>query len=405
MSLAGRTARAVAKRLSDALSHGSLTVTFPDGVTSVLGGKAPGPDAILVIRRWAIAQKVLKGGAVGFAESFMDGDVDCPDLYPLFRLILANQPDDNPVLSGNLIGRFLNRMTHVLRPNSKAGSKKNIYAHYDLGNAFYSLWLDESMTYSSAMYADAGSRSDLGSEAAFTDLAAAQAAKYDGILNDGQISADDSVLEIGCGWGGFAEHAASTRGCHVTGITISQAQYDFAKERIFKAGLNEKVDLRMQDYRDVEHSAFDRVASIEMFEAVGEKYWPVYFGKVRDVLKPGGRAALQIISIEDAFFEGYRRKADFIQKYIFPGGMLPSMERLKESTDAAGLQLVSDNPFGPSYAKTLMAWNERFSDRWAQIAALGFDDRFKRLWQYYLLYCAAGFDDGRINVRQVVLAK
>ncbi|HEX2561262.1 cyclopropane-fatty-acyl-phospholipid synthase family protein, partial [Phenylobacterium sp.] len=269
----------------------------------------------------------------------------------------------------------------------------NIHAHYDLGNAFYSRWLDETMTYSSARYAAPGQ-----------PLSEAQRNKYRTLAQSIGLQSGQHVLEIGCGWGGFAEFAAGEVGAKVTGITISREQYDFARERLFRQGLNEKAEIRFVDYRDVD-GQFDRVASIEMFEAVGEKYWPAYFGKIAQVLSPGGRAGLQIITIKDELFEGYRRRMDFIQKYIFPGGMLPSEARLARETRAAGLTWEGLSRFGLDYADTLADWRRRFDGAWDEIRPLGFDERFRRLWRFYLSYCEAGFRTGQTNVVQLSLAK
>ncbi|MGB0843332.1 MAG: SAM-dependent methyltransferase, partial [Alphaproteobacteria bacterium] len=300
-----------------------LSVIFPNGTTRLFGRPGTSPFVEIKFSNWRGFRKVATGGELGFAEAYMSEDLDISDLYALFQLILSNRglnlDRDNPI-DGASLRYFISWLKHKFRPNSKRGSKKNISAHYDLGNEFYELWLDESMTYSSALYAG---NTDL-------SLQTAQDQKYASIIQRGGFTSDSHVLEIGCGWGGFAEYAAKNAGCNVTGITISQEQFDFAKERIQREGLNEKVELRMQDYRDVESSAFDGVASIEMFEAVGEKYWPVYFDKVKDVLKPGAKASLQIITIDDREFELYRKSTDFIQTYIFPGGMLPSVEVLNK---------------------------------------------------------------------------
>ena len=288
--------------------------------------------------------------------------------------------------------RVINRLSHRRRRNSRSGSRKNIHAHYDLGNAFYAAWLDATMTYSSARFAGP----DDGLEAAQTRKYAALARLMD--LQPGQ-----TVLEIGCGWGGFAEYAAREIGAHVTGVTISQEQHDFARRRLFEAGLAERTDIRMLDYRDVA-GRFDRVASIEMFEAVGREYWPAYFDKIREVLVPGGRAGLQIITIQDALFEDYNSRTDFIQKYVFPGGMLPSEARLRPVIEQAGLDWQAVERFGSDYADTLALWDGRFQAAWPDIRRMGgFDERFRRLWRFYLGYCEAGFRSGRTDVIQLAL--
>jgi cyclopropane-fatty-acyl-phospholipid synthase len=281
----------------------------------------------------------------------------------------------------------------MLNRNSRRGSKKNIHAHYDLGDAFYGRWLDEGMTYSAALYVEPQQ-----------SLERAQGEKYAALARSIGMDAAHQVLEIGCGWGGFAEFVGREVGASVQAITISQAQHDYAKRRIFEQGLAERVKIRLVDYRDVEGS-FDRIASIEMFEAVGEAYWPTYFGKIADSLRPGGQAGLQIITIADHLFDGYRRRPDFIQRYIFPGGMLPSEKRLKLETDAAGLAWTGVRRFAGDYARTLRQWADGFDRRWGDIRTLGFDERFRRLWLYYLGYCEAGFRTGRTDVIQLSLVK
>jgi cyclopropane-fatty-acyl-phospholipid synthase len=287
----------------------------------------------------------------------------------------------------------LRRLWHRLHDNTRRGSRRNIAHHYDLGNAFYERWLDPSMTYSSAVF----ERED-------DDLRAAQEAKYRRLARMMDLAPEQRVLEIGCGWGGFAEVAAKEFGARVTAITVSREQLDFARRRIQREGLAERVEARFVDYRDVE-GRFDRVASIEMFEAVGERHWPVYFGKVRDVLEPGGRAALQIITIADRWFEGYRRGVDFIQRYIFPGGMLPSMEALHRQWERAGLALDRAEFHGQHYARTLAEWNRRFQSAWHELEPMGFDRRFKRMWEFYLAYCEAGFRTGSTDVLQAALVR
>jgi cyclopropane-fatty-acyl-phospholipid synthase len=281
---------------------------------------------------------------------------------------------------------------HWMNRNTRAGSRRNIHAHYDLGNTFYSAWLDGSMTYSSALFDES------------RDLSAGQRRKYAALAERTAIGPNHHVLEIGCGWGGFAEYAASEIGCKVTGLTISQEQYDYACKRIFEAGLNEKVDLKLQDYRD-EAGAYDRIASIEMFEAVGEEYWSTYFRQVRERLKPGGLAGIQVITIEESLFGRYRRELDFIRRYVFPGGMLPTGAIMRDLGAKVGLSLQNERVFGRDYALTLVHWRERFREAWPNLKPLGFDERFRRLWEYYLAYCEAGFRAGTIDVRQMVYAR
>jgi cyclopropane-fatty-acyl-phospholipid synthase len=280
-----------------------------------------------------------------------------------------------------------------MKSNSQTQAKKNISAHYDLGNTFYGRWLDPTMTYSSAIF-----------DSPADDLAAAQTRKYARICDGIGAVPGGHLLEIGCGWGGFAEYAARERGLKVTGLTISREQHDYAKKRIFDAGLAERVDIVMRDYRD-EHGRYDGVASIEMFEAVGEKYWPVYFDTVRDRLKPGAQATIQVITVDERLFPVYRKSVDFIQKYIFPGGMLPSPGELRRQAGAAGLETLGSVEFGPSYSDTLRRWRRSFEARWDEIAPLGFDDRFRRMWNFYLASCAACFMAGTTDVTQVTLGR
>jgi cyclopropane-fatty-acyl-phospholipid synthase len=323
----------------------------------------------------------------------MAGEWDTPDLSALLTAFSANWDPLSRLMMGNPLVQLMNRVVHLLRPNSRRGSRKNIHAHYDLGNAFYARWLDPSMTYSSALHARPGE-----------PLAEAQANKYRTLARGMDLHQGHHLLEIGCGWGGFAEYAAKEVGARVTGITISKEQYDFARKRMFEQGLAERADIQLIDYRDV-RGAYDRIASIEMFEAVGERYWPTYFATIRDRLAPGGRAGLQIITIRDEFFEEYRGRADFIQKYIFPGGMLPSPARLREETERAGLAWTGVVSFGQHYADTLAEWARNFETAWTDIAKLGFDERFRRLWRFYLGYCEAGFRCERTDVIQLNLAR
>ena len=288
---------------------------------------------------------------------------------------------------------FINNMSHAFNRNTRAGSKRNIMAHYDLGNSFYEKWLDRTMTYSSARFPSTDA-----------DLASAQLNKYKSLADSIGLQEGERVLEIGSGWGGFAEFAAKNMGANVTGLTLSPAQLDYARKRIFEAGLAEKVEFRLQDYRDV-NGAFDKIVSIEMFEAVGQQYWQTYFDKVRDVLKPGGVAGLQVITIADRFYEPYLKSTDFIQRYIFPGGMLPSPSILQDHMKQAGLSLQSVNEFGQDYARTLAQWRHDFLAAWDEIREMGFDEKFKKLWRYYLAYCEAGFKAGTTNVCQVTVGR
>ena len=385
-----RAAIAVAGENWDA---GSLTFVLPSGRELRIAGRLPGPDGRLIVRDFRFVGRVLASADIGFGEGFMAGEWDTPDLSALLEAFTRNFDRLERLVEGNVLMRTVNVLAQAFRRNSRRGARRNIRAHYDLGNAFYSRWLDPSMTYSSARYERAGQ-----------SLSDAQHNKYASLARDIGLQESHHVLEIGCGWGGFAEFAAREIGARVTGVTISPAQYEFARKRLFDQGLAEKADIRLMDYRDVV-GRFDRVASIEMFEAVGESYWPAYFGKVRDVLSPGGRAGLQIITIRDELFSVYRARSDFLRKYIFPGGMLPSERRLREETDRAGLEWKAIVRFGQNYADTLAEWAGRFEAAWDDIRALGFDERFRRLWRFYLSYCEAGFRTERTNVVQLSLAR
>ena len=372
---------------------GSITWILPTGKIVRIAGANPGPDATVRINDYNFIRRAFASGAIGFAEGFVAGEWETPDLSAVLEAFSLNFDRLSALLSGNPVMRAVNVLYHLLHRNSRSGSKRNIHAHYDLGNSFYSRWLDSTMTYSSALY-----------ERPNQPLPEAQHAKYAALARTIDLAPGKHVLEIGCGWGGFAEFAAKEVGAKVTGITISQAQYEFARKRLFDQGLSEKADIKLVDYRDVE-GQFDAVASIEMFEAVGEAYWPAYFAKIREALKPGGRAGLQIITIRDELFSRYRSRTDFIQRYIFPGGMLPSEARLKEETERAGLEWSDLKRFGQNYADTLAEWGRRFEAAWSEIRKDGFDERFRRLWRFYLSYCEAGFRTERTNVIQLGLSR
>jgi len=385
--------RAAVRLIAANWAIGSISFVMPSGHELHLKGAEPGPDARLMIRDFRFIRRALSAGDIGFAEGYMAGEFDTPNLPDLLYVFAANWDRVHHVTMGNPLAWTVNRIRHAFRPNSREGARKNIHAHYDLGNAFYGQWLDPTMTYSSARFERPGQ-----------PLPEAQTAKYRALAQGMGLQAGQSVLEIGCGWGGFAEYAAREVGAQVTAVTISEEQYAFAKQRMFEAGLAERAQIKLVDYRDVD-GRFDRVASIEMFEAVGERYWPSYFGKIAETLKPGGRAGLQIITIRDEYFEEYRSRADFIQKYIFPGGMLPSEERLRKVTDKAGFVWTKIDRFGHHYADTLAAWQRQFDAAWTGIRPLGFDERFRKLWKFYLSYCEAGFRTERTNVVQLSLAK
>ena len=386
--------RTAAKTIIRNWRWGVMTFVLPDGRSIRLEGIEPGPEATLFVHDYDFIKRTISNGTIGFGEGYMAGEWDTPDLPVLLEVLASNYARFEKVSFGTPFMAAMNVLEHLFhRNNSRSGSKKNIHAHYDLGNAFYSRWLDSTMTYSAARFEAPGEK-----------LSDAQNRKYRTLCESMGLAPDHHVLEIGCGWGGFAEFAAKDVGAKVTAITISEEQFKFAQERMFREGLNEKADIRLVDYRDVE-GRFDRVASIEMFEAVGERYWPTYFDKVRDSLKPGGQAGLQIITIRDEYFEHYKRTPDFIQKYIFPGGMLPSEERLKLVTDKAGLSWGQVSRFGVHYADTLSEWLKRFEAAWDEITHLGFDERFRKLWRFYLSYCEAGFRTQRTDVVQLSLIK
>jgi cyclopropane-fatty-acyl-phospholipid synthase len=379
--------------LAAMLQKGSLTIGLIDGRHLVARGAEPGPDATLIIKDYAFANRLADGGDIGFAEAYLRKEWDTPDLTKFLEVFAANYPLIEQLLPGRPLVKLWQRLRHFMNRNSKTGSRRNIHAHYDLGNGFYGKWLDRTMTYSSAIF-----------EPGDNDLASAQTRKYAALADQLHLTPNDHVLEIGCGWGGFAEYAAKERGCRVTGLTISQEQFDFAQERIAKAGLTDRVTFKMQDYRD-ERGQYDKIASIEMFEAVGEAYWPAYFKVLATCLKPGGSAGLQVITIREDSFENYKREIDFIRAYIFPGGMLPTPTIMAGLGQRFGLPLAHDRNFGLDYARTLAEWRGRFHEAWPQIVPLGFDERFRRMWDYYLSYCEAGFRTGNIDVRQMVFAK
>lgn len=371
------------------LRHGRLELTTPEGETLTFSGDAPGPHARLILHDWSVFGQALSRGDIGFAEAYRADNWETPEPGDLITLAALNQETLHQALNGRSWRRWPYRLLHQLRRNSRAGSRRNIHAHYDVGNAFYRLWLDHGMNYSAGLF-DGGR----------DDLFAAQRAKHERILQRLDVRPEDHILEIGCGWGGFAEYAARTRGCRVTGITLSTEQLTWARERIESAGLGSLVDFQLRDYRDVE-SHFDHIVSIEMLEAVGEAYWPTYFDIIRSRLRDGGRALVQTITIDDANFESYRRDTDFIQQYIFPGGMLPSPERLNEVTAGCGLRIVDQYAFGPNYARTLQCWRARFELLLDEVRALGYDEEFIRIWRFYLAYCEAGFRIGRTDVMQL----
>src|SRR4051812_33409269 len=374
------------------LQHGTLDVTRADGRVVRLGGNAPGPSAAMTLYDYSFASRLLNGGDIGIAEAYLHGEWDTPDLTQFLYLFCVNQDWMQTMHIGGPVMRYVQIVRHWFNRNTRRQARRNIYAHYDIGNAFYSSWLDPSMTYSSALFEDHT-----------PDLTSAQTNKYRRLAEAIDLRPGQKLLEIGCGWGGFAEFAAK-QGARVVGLTISKEQRDFAQRRIQLAGLSENVEIRLQDYRD-EQGQYDRIASIEMIEAVGEQFWPEYFSQLRDRLLTGGLAGIQAITIQDNLFQSYRREVDFIQRYVFPGGMLPSPAVLKTLGDKFGMPVIRERIFGEDYAKTLAIWRNNFREAWPNLMPSGFDDRFRRLWEYYLSYCEAGFLSGNIDVRQVVFAK
>ncbi|KIC26596.1 MULTISPECIES: SAM-dependent methyltransferase [unclassified Leisingera] len=375
-----------------AMEVGQLDIQLPDGRIFTAKGRNPGPAADLIIHHPDCFARLIREGDLGFSDAYLEGWWSTTDLQAFMDLVHMGADTVYDGFPGQGLARAYERFRFWLHRNHKRQAKKNISYHYDLGNDFYRLWLDDTMTYSSALF-----RSGQDS------LEAAQTAKYASLVDQMGVQPGDHVLEVGCGWGGFAEYAARERGLKVTGLTISKEQLRFARQRIEKAGLSGQVELRLQDYRDC-RGQFDGIASIEMFEAVGEKYWPAYFGAIRDRLKPGGKATLQIITVADRRWEIYRKGVDFIQKHIFPGGMLPSPAVLRGQVERAGLGVVKSIEFGNSYDLTLRRWHETFNARWEQIAGLGFDERFHKMWNFYLTSCAAAFKTGNCDVTQITVA-
>lgn len=377
------------KRILSHLECGQIAVVLPDGRRVEASGHTAGPEATLILHRWRTIWRTVTRGDIGFAESFIDGDCASPDMAKVVELFVRNATMLDTI-AGWSSARLVNRLLHLRRANTKTGSRRNIVAHYDLGNPFFERWLDEGMSYSSALY-----------ESDQQTLEEAQVAKQDRVLAELQVTPDCRVLEVGCGWGGLAQRIAE-RGARVTGLTLSPAQLAHARERLARAGLGERAAFELQDYRDTT-GVFDRIVSIEMLEAVGRAYWPSYFRMLRERLADDGRVVLQVITLDEARYETYRDQVDFIQRYVFPGGMLPTHAIMREQIAAAGLKLVSTFAFGQSYARTLGEWARRFHAAWPQIEAMGFDARFQRLWSYYLAYCEGGFRAGVLDVRLYTL--
>ncbi|MBX9925557.1 MAG: cyclopropane-fatty-acyl-phospholipid synthase family protein [Hyphomicrobiaceae bacterium] len=378
--------RAVARLLKPRELNGSLRLDLPSGRCEVFGDMRPGPSAHVVLRSFAPLWHGLSRGSLGLVEAHIDGAIDTPDLGAVLRFCLANRGSYAAIGGGFLRSRLLGRLWHRQRANTLDGSRRNIAAHYDLGNAFYALWLDPTMMYSSAIFDGAADET----------LHDAQLIRLQRIADALELSPGQSVLEIGCGWGGLAE-ALAMAGANVDAITISAEQLAFTQARLARAGLTETARARFCDYRHL-HGRYDRIVSIEMIEAVGEENWPVYFKTLSDRLAPGGSAILQAITIDEAHFDAYRRDPDFIQRYIFPGGMLPTVKAMATEAARAGLQFETVERFGVGYARTLAHWRDAFDAAWPNIEGLGFDDRFRRMWRYYLTYCEVGFEAADIDV-------
>ncbi len=375
------------------IEHGRIDFVLEDGRIFRVEGRKPGPAAVLNVHHRDLFARLIREGELGFSDAYLDEWWSTPDLQAFMDLMHMGDNivyDDFPGLG---LVRAYERLRFWLQRNSKAQALKNISYHYDLGNEFYRMWLDDTMTYSSAMFTTGQESTEK-----------AQIAKYASLIDQMGVSPGDHILEIGCGWGGFAEYAAGERRLRVTGLTISREQLSYARQRIDNAGLSDMVNFKMRDYRD-ERGTYDGIASIEMFEAVGRKYWPVYFDTIRERLKPGRNATLQIITVGDHRWDVYQRGVDFIQKHIFPGGMLASPTVLRQEMRKAGLKVVRSVEFGRSYDQTLRRWHETFNAKWDQIAVLGFDDRFRRMWNFYLTSCAAAFDNATVDVTQITVSR
>ncbi len=386
-TLSNRAALYALFRFLDRIEHGSLRLVLPGGEKRVFTGQRDsGPAAELTIRDPRAIIRLIRGGDVGFAESYLDRQWDTPDLPALLAFIICNEQALKGVAGGGSLSRLMNRLYHWRRHNSRRGSRRNIASHYDLGNAFYRCWLDAGMTYSSALFEQPGQ-----------DLDQGQQAKYRRIAELAKLRPGAEVLEIGSGWGGFMEYAAGHLDCRVHGVTLSREQLAYANNRMQTAGIDERAVATLTDYRDTQ-GQYDAVVSIEMLEAVGEAHWPRYFQTLHQRLKPGASAVVQVITIADDRFARYRRRPGFIQRHVFPGGMLPSPSQLREQAERAGLVPDHEQTFGLSYARTLAQWRERFIAAWPKIAGQGFDERFRRLWDYYLCYCETGFRAGTIDV-------
>ena len=373
-------------------SYGSIQIEFSDGYIENIKAKKPGPKAMLKINKPNTAKEIIQGGSVAFAESYINKDISTDNLTNLIHYCALNNDQAESTFNISILKKIIHKVFHYKNKNTKNQAKKNISFHYDLGNKFYEYWLDKTMTYSSAIFNNKS-----------IELEAAQNNKYKKLAELSAIKNGDQILEIGCGWGGFAEFIGNNYDCNLTAVTISREQYEYTKKRIFDANLSHKIEVLLCDYRNIT-GKFDKIVSIEMFEAVGKQYWNTFFKKIENILKPKGSISLQLITIDDNIYDVYKTNPDFIQKYIFPGGMLPSDKILKELINKTSLKINSIDSFSKDYAKTLNIWNKQFNKKWDKIEKLGFDENFKLLWNYYLSYCEGGFLSKNIDLKQIKLS-
>ena len=373
-------------------SYGSIQIEFSDGYIENIKAKKPGPKAMLKINKPNAAKEIIQGGSVAFAESYINKDISTDNLTNLIHYCALNNDQAESTFNISILKKIIHKIFHYKNKNTKNQAKKNISFHYDLGNKFYEYWLDKTMTYSSAIFNNKS-----------IELEVAQNNKYKKLAELSAIKNGDQILEIGCGWGGFAEFIGNNYDCNLTAVTISREQYEYTKKRIFDANLSHKIEVLLCDYRNIT-GKFDKIVSIEMFEAVGKQYWNTFFKKIENILKPKGSISLQLITIDDNIYDVYKTNPDFIQKYIFPGGMLPSDKILKELINKTSLKINSIDSFSKDYAKTLNIWNKEFNKKWDKIEKLGFDENFKLLWNYYLSYCEGGFLSKNIDLKQIKLS-
>ena len=373
-------------------SYGSIQIEFSDGYIENIMAKKPGPKAMLKINKPNAAKEIIQGGSVAFAESYINKDISTDNLTNLIHYCALNNDQAESTFNISILKKIVHKIFHYKNKNTKNQAKKNISFHYDLGNKFYEYWLDKTMTYSSAIFNNKS-----------IELEVAQNNKYKKLAELSAIKNGDQILEIGCGWGGFAEFIGNNYDCNLTAVTISREQYEYTKKRIFDANLSHKIEVLLCDYRNIT-GKFDKIVSIEMFEAVGKQYWNTFFKKIENILKPKGSISLQLITIDDNIYDVYKTNPDFIQKYIFPGGMLPSDKILKELINKTSLKINSIDSFSKDYAKTLNIWNKEFNKKWDKIEKLGFDENFKLLWNYYLSYCEGGFLSKNIDLKQIKLS-